>query len=95
MAGRYLGMPYNLFRSNCEHFVRLVHGLEAKSTQIQQYLLAALGAGAAINSDNTVIKATGSVVTIASLLTPTEISPFKTAGIAALITAGVVALATA
>ena len=94
-AKRYLGMPYNLIKSNCEHFARLCHGLEVESTQIQQYLLAALGAGAALKSDNAVIKAAGGAVAIASLLTPTEESPFKNATIAALVAAGIVALASA
>ena len=94
-AHRYVGMPYGLIKSNCEHFVRLCHGLEIESTQIQQYFLAALGAGAALKSDNTIIKAAGSAVAIASLLTPTEESPFKNAAIAALIAAGLVALARA
>ena len=91
-AQRYLGMPYHLIESNCEHFARVCHGLEAESTQLQQYLLAALGAGIAIKSDNTVIKAIGSAVALASLLTPTEKSPFKNAAIASLIAVGIVAL---
>jgi hypothetical protein len=94
-AKRYLGMQYNLIKSNCEHFARLCHGLEVESTQIQQYLLAALGAGAALKSSKSIIQAAGSAVAIASLLTPTEQSPFKNAAIAALIAAGVVALASA
>ncbi len=94
-AKRYLGMPYNLIHSNCEHFVRLAHGLEVESTQIQQYLLVALGAGAVLKSDNSIMQAAGGAVAIASLLTPTEKSPFKNAAIAGLITAGIVALARA
>jgi len=92
-AERYIGMPYNLIRSNCEHFARLCHGLEVESTQIQQYLLAALGAGVALKSDNTVVKAAGGAVALASLLTPTEKSPFKNAAIAGLIAVGLTALA--
>lgn len=92
-ARRYLGMPYNLISSNCEHFARLAHGLEVESTQIQQYLLAALGAGAALKSDNTIIKAAGGAVALASLLTPTEESPFKNAAILALVAVGIAALA--
>ena len=93
MAKRYLGMPYDLIRSNCEHFARLCHGLEIESTQLQQYMLVALGSGAALKSENVIIKAVGSAVALASLLTPTEESPFKNAAIAALIAAGVAALA--
>lgn len=94
-AKRYLGMPYDLIESNCEHFARLCHNLEVESTQIQQYLLAALGAGVALKSDNSIIQAAGGAVAIASLLTPTEQSPFKNATIAALVTVGLVALARA
>lgn len=94
-AERYVGMPYNLINSNCEHFARLCHGLEKESTQLQQYLLAALGAGVALKSDNTVIKAAGGAVVLASLLTPSEESPFKNAAVAALIAAGIAILASA
>lgn len=91
-AERYLGMPYNLIKNNCEHFARLSHGLEIESTQIQQYLLAALGAGAAIESDNVIVKAAGAGVALASLLTPSEKSPFKNAAIAGLVGAGLAIL---
>lgn len=94
-AQRYLGMPYSLIKSNCEHFARMCHGLEIESTQIQQYLLAALGAGAALKSDNSLVQAAGGAVALASLITPTEESPFKNASIAALIAVGLVALASA
>ena len=94
-AQRYIGMPYSLIKSNCEHFVRLCHGLEVESTQIQQYILVALGAGAALKSNNAIIQAAGSSIAIASLLTPTEESPFKNAAIAGLVAAGLVALARA
>jgi hypothetical protein len=92
-AKRYLGMPYNLIRSNCEHFARMAHGLEIESTQIQQYLLVALGAGVALKSDSTIVQAAGGAVAVASLLIPTEKSPFKNAAIAVLISTGIVALA--
>ncbi len=92
LAMRYIGMPYNLLSSNCEQFVRLCHGLEIESTQVQQYLLVALGAGMALKSENPYVKATGSAVAIASLLTPTEESPFKNSGITALIAIGFIAL---
>jgi len=94
-AQRYIGMPYNLIKSNCEHFARLCHGLEVESTQIQQYLLVALGAGAAIKSNNSIVQAAGGAAALATLLTPTEESPFKNAVIAGLIAAGVVALVSA
>lgn len=93
LAKRYIGMPYNLLSANCEQFVRLCHGLEVESTQVQQYLLAALGAGMALKSDNIYVKSAGGAVALASYLTPTEESPFKNAGVAALITVGLIALA--
>ncbi len=92
-AERYIGMPYNLIKNNCEHFARLSHSIEIESTQIQQYLLAALGAGAVLKGDNVIIKSAGGAIALASLLTPTEESPFKNAAIAALVTIGIVALA--
>lgn len=91
-AKRYLGMPYNLIKSNCEHFARLSHGLEVESTQIQQYFLLALGAGMALKSDNSVVKTVGAAVAIASLLTPSEESPFKNLTVAALIGVGIALL---
>lgn len=93
ISERYIGMPYNLIKNNCEHFARLSHGLEIESTQIQQYLLIALGAGAALKSDNSFMQAGGGAVALASVLTPTEQSPFKNAAVAALIPVGLVALA--
>ena len=93
IAARYLGMPYNLIKSNCEHFARVCHGLEKESTQIQQYLLGALGLGIAIQSDNPTVKALGGSVALVSLLTPTEESPFENALIAALVLAGLLLLA--
>ena len=65
--------------------VRLCHGLEVESTQVQQYVLAAFRAGAALKSDNSLIRAAGGAVALASYLTPTEESPFKNAAVAALI----------
>ncbi|PTY38566.1 hypothetical protein BGP77_11505 [Saccharospirillum sp. MSK14-1] len=93
MAERYIGMPYDLFASNCEHFVRLVHGLEKESVQIQKYLLVLLGAGIAATSDNNALKAAGGALSIATLLTPSEKSPYKNAAVFSLITAGLVVLA--
>lgn len=91
-AERYIGMPYDLIKANCEHFARLCHGLEIESTQLQQYMLLALGAGLALNSDNTYVKSVGGAVALSSLLTPTEESPFKNASVATLLALGLVAL---
>ncbi len=93
IAERYIGMPYHLIRNNCEHFARLAHGIEVESTQIQQYLLVALGAGIALKSNDVIIKSAGSAVVLASLLTATEKNPFKNAAIAGLVTTGLMAFA--
>ena len=92
-AKRYIGMPYNLILNNCEPFAKLAHGMIKESTQVQQYFLFALGAGAAIKSDNTIIQYTGGAIAIASLLTPSEKSPFKNVIIAGLIGLGIAFLA--
>ncbi len=93
-ANHYIGMPYNLIYSNCEHFVRLCHGLEAESTQIQKCALIAVGGGCAIKSDDPTIKLVGAAVAVVSLLTPLEESPIKNAMIVALLVGGLAALAT-
>ena len=58
-ARKYLGLPYNLFGENCEHFVRTSCGLVKESTQVQKYLISALGTGALLKSDSSIIKAAG------------------------------------
>jgi hypothetical protein len=95
IAKQYLGKPYDLFSSNCEHFARLCHGLKVESTQLQRHTLAALGTGIAIKSDNPVIKATGVAVALTSLLTPTEESPLKNVAIVGIFAACIAALAAA
>jgi len=93
MANRYLGMPYNLFASNCEQFVRMCYGHESESTQVQQYMIMALGAGMAIKGKNELTKAIGIASSVAALLTPAEESPYQNVLVASLIAVGVVALA--
>jgi len=88
-AKRYIGMGYDLLQSNCEHFIRLCHGLEVESTQIQKYLLASATAGVALKSNNSIVKMASIAASLAALITPKEESPFKNAAIAALVTAGV------
>ncbi len=94
IAKRCLNLPYNLFSSNCEHFVRLVHGLDVESPQVQRYLLFALGTGIAIKSDNSMLKIIGSTVALTSLLTPAEKSPLRNVAIAVLLASCIAALVT-
>ena len=75
-------IPYNLMKNNCEHFVRLAHGLKKESTQIQQYFIATLGIGVVLKSNNAFIQSVAGAATIASLLTSSEKSPFKNVAIA-------------
>jgi len=93
-ARKYLGVPYNLFSENCEHFVRTTCGLVKESTQLQKYLISALGAGALLKSDNTIVQAAGGAAAVAALLTPSEKSPVKNAAVLAALAAGVAFLAT-
>lgn len=44
-AKRYIGTPYNLLQENCEHFVRMAHGLLKESPQLQKYMITATGIG--------------------------------------------------
>ena len=34
-----IGLTYNLFSNNCEHFVRHVHGVRAESPQVKNWLI--------------------------------------------------------
>jgi len=92
-AKKYIGIPYNLFAENCEHFVRTSCGLVKESTQIQKYLISAIGVGALISSDNTVVKSVGGVAALAAMLTPSEQSPVKNVAIASCLALGVAFLA--
>ena len=91
-AKRYIGMSYDLLESNCEHFVRLCHGLDVESTQIQKYLLVSTSAGIAVKSNNSTVKMASIAASLAALFTSKEERPFKNAAIAALVTASVVFL---
>jgi len=88
-AKRYINMPYYLAKQNCEHFVRLCHGLDVESLQIKKYLLVGVLAGIAYKSKNPIIKSAGAAGSITALCTSREKSPFRNAAIAVLITAGV------
>ncbi len=83
-----------IFNSNCEHFVRFVHGLDVESPQLQRYLLVALGSVIAIKSDNSILKIIGGTVALTSLLTSAEKSPLRNVAVVALVAAGIAALVT-
>ncbi len=44
-ARKNIGQPYDLFRSNCEHFVRFCHGLKVESQQVWVAVLGVLAIG--------------------------------------------------
>ena len=92
-ARKYLGLPYNLFAENCEHFVRTSCGLVKESTQVQKYLISAIGVGALLKSDNAVVQSAGGAAALAAMLTPTEQSPVKNVAIATCLAAGIAFLA--
>ena len=92
-AKKYLGISYNLFSENCEHFVRVACGLEKESAQVQKYLISALGVGALLKSDNIIVQAAGGAAAIGALLTPSEESPVKNSAVLACLVAGIAFLA--
>lgn len=70
-AQECIGKPYNLFTSNCEHFVRSVHGLSVESIQLQKYTLAMAGV-LALRGKSDVGKAMGVIAVSMALLIETE-----------------------
>lgn len=87
-AKSFIGMPYNLIKSNCEHFVRLCHGLEIESKQIQKYLLVSVTTGIAYKSSQPIVRIASGAASLAALFTSREENPFSNAAMAALIATG-------
>ncbi|WP_461536593.1 lecithin retinol acyltransferase family protein [Spongorhabdus nitratireducens] len=87
-AKKLLGTRYRVMSENCEHFVRHVHGLNKESRQIQQYVLAAVGAGTALLTKNKILKTAALTMASASLSTPAEKKPYRRALVAAGLAAG-------
>ncbi|MGY0215784.1 lecithin retinol acyltransferase family protein [Endozoicomonadaceae bacterium StTr2] len=87
-AEKLLGTRYRVMSENCEHFVRHVHGLNKESRQIQQYVLAAVGAGTALLTKNKILKTAALTMASASLSTPAEKKPYRRALVAAGLAAG-------
>ncbi len=52
----YIGLKYDLFSSNCEHFVRLAHGLEKESLQLRKNMFCGLSIATSLYSDNKYVK---------------------------------------
>lgn len=74
-AHRYIGMAYQLFIQNCEHFVRLAHGLDPESPQIQKAVIAASAGTVALLSNNRAIQVTAICTGLGAALTPKGSSP--------------------
>lgn len=91
-AKQLVGQMYLLFTQNCEHFVRVVHGLVPESPQIQRAVLASSGLALVALTDNPKVQLVAASAAVASLLTPKGGSPVAGAFWGAAI-AGVVSLA--
>jgi hypothetical protein len=74
-ARQLLGVAYSLFTRNCEHFVRVVHGLVPESPQVQRAVLATTGFALALASSNPRLQLAAASAAIASLLTPKDGNP--------------------
>ncbi|MVF12332.1 hypothetical protein FT643_09260 [Ketobacter sp. MCCC 1A13808] len=81
-ALRFVGAAYDLFQSNCEHFVRMCNGLDVESTQVQKYLIACGASAMVLIAPNPAIKAVFASVALACALTPSEKSPIPYAALA-------------
>ena len=83
-AEKAIGLAYNLWSANCEHFVRWAHGLEPASPQLQRALATAAGL-ALLASSNPLVKAAGIGSIAGSWLAPKGSSPAAAAfGVSAL-----------
>lgn len=69
-AKSYIGLKYNLFKSNCEHFVKLCHGLEEESHELQKKLISVTAVTTTITSKNSSLKSFAFGATLGSELTP-------------------------
>lgn len=68
-AKSYIGLSYCLFTQNCEHFVRMVHGLVQESPQIKKALIMAGGVAAFCASKNQPIQLAGIAIVATGLVT--------------------------
>ncbi len=74
-ALKYLGMSYDLFTANCEHFVRLCNGVEVESPQVQKYMCVGAGLTITANTNNNTAKLSGVAMALAAYMTPPDRSP--------------------
>lgn len=88
-AMKYIGMPYNLFSSNCEHFVRLCHRLDIESPQLLKYFLAVGGIGLAATSENPTIQLVGISASVAAALSPRDKNPLPYIAATAVLALGI------
>ncbi|MGI9306417.1 MAG: lecithin retinol acyltransferase family protein [Gammaproteobacteria bacterium] len=93
LARQYLGVPYQLFSENCEHFVRVICGMKKESKQVQKYLTTALGVGIALKADSKALKMAGGAAALIAMLTPEEDNPARNALIAGCLVVGIAYLA--
>lgn len=74
-AHQYIGMAYSLFTKNCEHFVRLAHGLLPESPQIQKAVIATAAGALACASSNRAVQMTALGSGVAAIFAPEGSSP--------------------
>lgn len=74
-AHQYIGSAYMLFTKNCEHFVRLAHGLIPESPQIQKAVITAAAGTVACISSNRAVRLTAIGTSLAAALAPENSSP--------------------
>lgn len=83
-AEKAIGLRYDLWKANCEHFVRWAHGLEPTSPQLERALATAAGL-ALLASSHPLVKAAGLGSLLGGWLAPKGSSPAATAlGVSAL-----------
>lgn len=93
LANKYIGLSYSLFQENCEHFVRMCHGLEKESTQIQRAVLFAVSLTTCLRAENPAVRAAGIAGGLGAFSAPPERNPIKYTIIFALIGGGIALIA--
>jgi hypothetical protein len=91
-AKQMINAPYDLFTSNCEHFVRIVHGMEKESRQIQKYLISIGAVTVAARANNPYVKMASVGAALGAISSSEGESPVKKAAIGATLAVGVLGL---